>query len=153
MVRRRDAADEPGSNILYTLKFCQIFVGEYIEKRIARVKPRRDKSMNQTSGSVIIKVLTNFTYLPDGHKSCFTNNFYGQYVFSYSGNSKCSGAPGGGGGGGGGGGKSSYVWIAEGLFYDLSYGTKTLKIFYAWVSTGYCGKKKKKKKKKKADEN
>ena len=73
VVRRRDAADEPGSNILYTLKFCQIFVGESIEKRIARVKPRRDKSMNQTSGSVIIKVLTNFTYLPDGHKSCFTN--------------------------------------------------------------------------------
>ena len=26
VVRRRDAADEPGSNILYTLKFCQIFV-------------------------------------------------------------------------------------------------------------------------------
>ena len=32
VVRRRGAADEPGSNILYTLKFCQIFVGESIEK-------------------------------------------------------------------------------------------------------------------------
>ena len=34
VVRRRDAADEPGSNIWYTLKFCQIFVGpESMSKR------------------------------------------------------------------------------------------------------------------------
>ena len=67
VVRRRNAADETGGYILYTLKFCKIFIRESIEERIARVKPRSDKRHVPSELQCRNQGTDDFTYLPDGH--------------------------------------------------------------------------------------